>query len=58
MGNCETCLNAIFNELWGEYKCKVYQHTVYFPEELTGCKDYKKGTPSISKDDEVDYGDI
>ena len=32
----------IFDETWGEYKCKVLKRRIRKPEEHTGCKDYKK----------------
>lgn len=40
--HCYQCANAIFDEVWGEYKCKVLKHRIRNPEEHTGCKDYKK----------------
>ena len=42
MNNCETCNNAIFDHVWGEYKCKVTQHRIYEPMENIDCSDYKK----------------
>lgn len=39
--NCQMCKNAIFNALWGEYKCG-----------LTGECEYQKGTPRESKENE------
>lgn len=42
MSNCKTCANAIFNEQWGEYKCKVFQKTIYDPSRILGCEAYKK----------------
>lgn len=40
--HCYQCANAIFDEVWGEYKCKVLKRRIRNPEEHTGCKDYKK----------------
>lgn len=47
--NCTTCANAIFDALWGEYKCKLYQHRIYNSEAIISCVDYKKSTPTESK---------
>lgn len=54
--SCKTCENAIFNERWGEYKCKISQHRIYEPDDQKNCIDYKKGepTPSARKDDDYD----
>lgn len=51
---CIDCKYAIFDEIWGDYKCSVKKHRVHNPEEYTDCKDYKKGTGTTSKrsDDE------
>lgn len=38
--NCADCVNAIFDEQWGEYKCKAKQCVIYNPEKT--CADYKK----------------
>lgn len=40
--NCYTCKNAIFDEQWGEYKCRLRKKYIYNVESNTGCKDYKK----------------
>lgn len=34
----ENCTASIFDELWGEYKCRVKEHVV---ESLRDCKDCK-----------------
>jgi hypothetical protein len=39
---CPECTNAIFDEIMGEYKCKVYKHKIHDPDSRTDCKDYKK----------------
>lgn len=52
--NCTTCANAIFDKLWGEYKCKLYQHRIYNSDVIMSCVDYKKGTPAESKKNEED----
>lgn len=49
--DCTCCKHAIFNEMWGEYKCKIVQHKVV--PVIVACSSYEKGEPTISKDDEV-----
>lgn len=53
MENCKTCGRAIFDALWGEYKCdisKVITYDADFDRMLVGdCDHYKKGTPKESK---------
>ena len=44
---CKTCANALFNETWGDYKCRVDGYYVY--TDPGDCKDYKEGTPGVSK---------
>lgn len=53
MQNCTTCANAVFDPLWGEYKCKVRKTTVYILLDSTECRDYKNGTPEKSKEEYV-----
>lgn len=42
MIKCETCSNAIFDSLFGEYKCALKQIKIYKDFD---CKDYKNGEP-------------
>lgn len=44
--NCKNCVNAIFDETWGEYKCKAMEITIYRPENYEDCPKYK---PKSSK---------
>lgn len=40
-----TCKNAVFNELWGEYKCKARMTSITNNSNICCsiyCKDYKK----------------
>lgn len=39
--NCKTCAHAIFDELWGDYKCKVREIRVRVPEH-ENCECYKR----------------
>lgn len=50
MDNCTNCENSIFDELWGEYKCKVLQHRMHILLDSSECKFYKK---DLSKKGEV-----
>ena len=47
MIKCKTCSKAIFDALWADYKCSVNERYIY--EDITECKNYKKGTPKESK---------
>lgn len=38
---CFECANSIFDETWGEYKCKVTRMAVLKPIRHDGCKEYK-----------------
>lgn len=51
MGNCKTCANALFNQLWGDWKCKISGLYCYDPSKNEGCEDYKQGVPAVSKED-------
>ena len=53
---CETCANAIFDDRWGEYKCKLEQHRTYDPKGELQCGKYKHGAPTLTarKDDGYD----
>ena len=34
---CKSCKNGIFDEKWGEWKCKVHEHRIYNPETTVNC---------------------
>lgn len=55
MGICNTCSNAVFEALWGEYKCGLNQVTY---NNLVVCGDYKKGQPQDSKKNEDYYTEL
>lgn len=48
--SCKNCKNAIFEPVWGEYKCGKdgvrVRNMIY---AASHCKSYEKGEPSISK---------
>ena len=46
---CECCSKALFNPLWGEYKCSVTKRMAKNYELKNGCEQYKNGKPGISK---------
>ena len=50
---CKTCENALFDGLWGDYKCKKTGYYVYgdYPNDC----EYKEGTPGIAKGKEHGY---
>ena len=50
MSKCNTCKNALFNPVWGEYKCSKTGLVVHDISKKEGCKDYKQGEPGMSKD--------
>lgn len=49
MKYCKNCTNALFNKLFGEYKCDITHVSVnsHFTKD---CPDYEKGNPTVSKD--------
>lgn len=49
MKNCQTCRRAVFDPVFGEYKCSVKKIIIYNLAEKEGCPDYKEGTPMESK---------
>lgn len=49
MASCAECKNALFDKIWGEYKCTITQHTIYQSNNVD-CGTYKKGEPEEAKD--------
>lgn len=41
---CVDCVNSIFDDQWGEYKCRIRQIRITNPVSYTGCKHYVKET--------------
>ena len=63
--NCKTCGKAIFDALWGDWKCSVHKRWCRKSELEEGCDDYKNGEPKESAsnveyerahDEEAKYG--
>ena len=42
MINCKNCEHAIFDQLWGEYKCGKYDRTCTRSEVESGCEQWKE----------------
>ena len=45
--SCPRCSHAIFNALWGTYKCSIKKRNIH-SEIDEPCSDYKFGTPKMS----------
>lgn len=52
--NCTTCMKAIFDRKWGNYKCSEKKCMIHDVENLLSCSGYKKGNPKESKSND-DY---
>lgn len=42
MNDCRNCDNAIFDEVFGERKCKVYEHRIYDIDKYVDCEHHKE----------------
>lgn len=42
MENCKNCEHAVFDDVWGEYKCKATNHRIYILLDSSECPSYKK----------------
>ena len=40
--NCKDCAHVVFDELWGEYKCKMRGHRIYILLDPDECKFYEE----------------
>ena len=49
MEKCKTCKHALYDEVWGEYKCRLSRYVRYPKDAMQKCDDYEKGTPETSK---------
>lgn len=54
MANCKNCKHAIFDEVWGDYKCKINYLVIYDPKDVEHCVYYDKGKPAISENNKYD----
>ena len=55
MTYCKNCANAIFDPVFGDFKCSKSEVVVY--ESVVDCADYEKGNPIISKETPEGYGE-
>ena len=46
MQKCKNCIHSIYNETWGEYRCKKYEITIY-----TGTHENCKEFEEVKKND-------
>jgi hypothetical protein len=42
MENCKNCEHSVFDEQWGEYKCKVRETRIYILLNSSECTEYGK----------------
>lgn len=49
MDNCTTCEHSVFDEKWGEYKCKKYSHRVHILLDADECPGYKRDPEKVLK---------
>lgn len=47
MATCADCKHSVFDETWGEYKCKAFERRVYILLDSTECPKYKKKKEKI-----------
>ena len=52
MENCKNCEHSVFDELWGEYKCKARGTRIYILLNSSECSSYKKGPEKAFDEDE------
>lgn len=53
--DCTTCKNAILDMVWGEWKCKVYEHRIYDASEYEDCDSWVKKPKNYKKKGETCY---
>ena len=52
--DCANCKHALFDQMFGEYKCKVREQRVYKPaKNNVVCEWYEEGKPGLAKFDET-----
>jgi hypothetical protein len=47
--NCKTCEHSVFDEQWGEYKCKERETHIYILLNSSECPKYAKKKGDNSK---------
>lgn len=48
-GNCANCEHAVFDKVWGEYKCKEFKRRIYILLGSSECPKYTKKKGDNSK---------
>lgn len=49
MKHCKDCEHSIFDEQWGQYKCKLKKHVLYNEELTANCEFYQKNIYAKAK---------
>lgn len=49
MKHCKDCKESIFNQKWGEYRCKKRGATIYDTTHAENCKYYEEVKKNDSK---------
>lgn len=49
MNDCRNCGHRIFDEVWGEYKCKLHEHRIYDLDKYIDCPGH---TNAIKKEED------
>ena len=49
MNSCKNCTNAIFDEVWGEYKCKVHEHRIRDVDKYLDCPKHESNKKEENK---------
>lgn len=52
--DCKHCTNAIFDEVWGDYKCKILKRVLKETDDANHCVYYKKGDAAMSAESRED----
>lgn len=42
MANCRDCKHSVFDEVWGEYKCKKKVIRLYDLDRFKDCEEYEQ----------------
>ena len=50
LSNCKDCTHSLFDEKWGEYKCKVGEVRIYDLKKYVTCSFFKSKQNNLSKD--------
>lgn len=42
MPKCTECEHCFLNDVWGDYRCRARQITIYSMEKYADCEDFKE----------------